>query len=165
MFNVLRRHEPVATDTIVSKIPAINGYTCAQIFNGRHSHVIDVFPMHSPKEFINALEDVIRKRGAIDKLISDRGTNEISKRAHHILHALVIADWQSEPHYQHQNHAERCWQFVKRAIHRTMNTSNAPPDMWYLCLDYVTYILNRLSTPSLNGPSDASSQYDQWSDP
>jgi hypothetical protein len=32
-----------------------------------------------------------------------------------------------------------------------MDTSNAPPDMWYLCLEYVTYILNRLSTPSLNG--------------
>jgi hypothetical protein len=32
-----------------------------------------------------------------------------------------------------------------------MDTSNAPPDMWYLCLEYATYILNRLSTPSLNG--------------
>jgi hypothetical protein len=32
-----------------------------------------------------------------------------------------------------------------------MDTSNAPPDMWYLCLEYVTYILKRLSTPSLNG--------------
>jgi hypothetical protein len=32
-----------------------------------------------------------------------------------------------------------------------MDTSNAPPDMWYLCLEYVTYILNWLSTPSLNG--------------
>jgi hypothetical protein len=68
LFNVLCRHEPVATDTIVSKIPAINGYTCAQIFVGRHSHIIDVFPMHtSPKEFVNTLEDVIRKRGSMDK--------------------------------------------------------------------------------------------------
>ncbi len=117
MFNVLRRHETVATATIVSKIPAINGYTCAQIFVGRHSHVIDVFPMHSPKEFVNTLEDVIRKRGAMDKLISDRGTNEISKQAHDILRALVISDWQSEPHYKHQSHAERRWQDVKRAIH------------------------------------------------
>jgi hypothetical protein len=69
IFNVLRRHEPVATDTIVSKIPAINGYTCAQIFVGGHSHVIDVFPIHSPKEFVkNTLEDLIRKHGAMDKL-------------------------------------------------------------------------------------------------
>jgi hypothetical protein len=158
MFNVLRRHEPVATDTIVSKIPAINSYTCAQIFVGHHSHVIGVFPMHSsPKEFVNTLEDVIRKRGAMDKLISHRGTNKISKRAHDIiLRALVIADWQSEPHYQHQNHAERRWQDVKRAIHHTMDTSNAPADMWYLCLEYVTYILNRLSTPSLNGQTPLS---------
>ena len=52
----------------------------AQIFVGRKSLVIDVCGMHSEKQFVNTLEDVIRKRGAMDKLITDSARIEISKR-------------------------------------------------------------------------------------
>jgi hypothetical protein len=54
---------------IVSAID--NGSTCVQIFVGRHSLVTDVYGMKSDKEFINSLEDNIRTRGAMSKLISD----------------------------------------------------------------------------------------------
>jgi hypothetical protein len=50
-----------------------------QIFVGCKSLVIDVFGMHNNAEFVNTLEDVIRKRGAMDKLISDSAKVEISK--------------------------------------------------------------------------------------
>ena len=49
--------------------------------------------------------DIICKRGAMDKLISGSAQVEIS--AKDILRALVIQDWQSGAHYQHQNIAER----------------------------------------------------------
>ncbi len=48
----------------------------AQVFVGRKSHVIDVYGMTSGKEFVNTLEDVIRKRGAMDKLVSDSATSQ-----------------------------------------------------------------------------------------
>ena len=150
-FNVPRRHEPVATDTITASITAVGGYTCAQIFVGRNSHVIDMYPMRSPKEFPGTLEDVIRQRGAMDMLISDNGQNEISKRVRQILRALVIKDWQSEPRYQHQNYAERQWQIVKRQTHVILDRSGAPGNLWFLCMEYVAFILNRLSTTSLDG--------------
>ena len=54
--------------------------------------------MKSDKQFANTLEDNIRTRGAMDKLISDRAQVEISKRVLDILRALFIDDWQSEPH-------------------------------------------------------------------
>ena len=149
MFNVDRRHEPVATDTISSTVLALGGYKYAQIFVGRKSCVVDVYPMKSSKEFVNTLQDVIRQRGAMDKLISDRASVEISKQVLDILRALVIQDWQSEPHYQHQNFAERHWQTMKRITHTIMDRTNAPPEMWLLCLQYVAYILNRMSLPSL----------------
>lgn len=67
MFNVSRRQESVATDTISSTVAALGNYKLAQIFIGRQSNVIDVYPMRSSDEFPNTLNDVIRKRGAMDK--------------------------------------------------------------------------------------------------
>ena len=63
MFNVLRRHEPVATDTVFAETPAIgtNGATHMQFFVGRKSLVIDVYVIHTSSEFKNTLEDVIAK--------------------------------------------------------------------------------------------------------
>jgi hypothetical protein len=71
-LNIHRRNKDVATDTVFSDTPAIyGGETCAQIFYGTTSHVTDVEPMKAQKQFVNALEDNITKRGAPNKLISD----------------------------------------------------------------------------------------------
>ena len=40
----------------------------AQLFIGRKSLIIDVYGMSTEKQFVNTLEDVNRKRGAMDKL-------------------------------------------------------------------------------------------------
>ena len=107
-FNVPRCCEPVATDTVYSDTPAIdNGATSAQIFVGVDSLVLDVFGMKSDKQFVNTLEDVICKWGAMDKLISDRAQVEVSKKVLDILRNLFVQDWQSEPYHEHQNPAER----------------------------------------------------------
>ncbi len=113
--NVWRRNEPVATDTIFAEVAAVgtNGMKMCHIFVGRQSMVIDVFGMHSNAEFVNTLEDVIRKRGAMDKLLSDSARVEISKRVLDILRSLCIDNWQSEPEYQLQNYAERRWGNLK----------------------------------------------------
>ena len=71
-FNIPCRNEAVATDTIFSDTPTIDsGVTMAQIFIGKDSVVSDVYPMYSSKQFVNSLEDNIRFRGAISKLIND----------------------------------------------------------------------------------------------
>ena len=71
-LNVLRRHEPVATYTIFPDTPAVDsGVKQAQVFVGRDSWVADVYPMKSGKQFVNTLEDNMRRRGAMDKLLSD----------------------------------------------------------------------------------------------
>ncbi len=62
-----------------------DGSTCAQIFVGRESLVTDVYGMKTDKEFINTLEDNIRRQDAMDKLISDRAQVETSKKVQDIL--------------------------------------------------------------------------------
>ena len=110
-FNVRRRDEPVATDYIYSDTPAVDdGSTGAQIFVGTKSMVVDAYGCKTTGEFVNTLEDNIRRRGAMSKLISDSAAVEMSNRVQKILCAYIIDDWQSEPDNQHQNPAERHWQ-------------------------------------------------------
>ena len=80
VFNIPRRSEAVATDTIFSDTPAVDdGSTMAQFFCGRGTLVCDAYGIKSTKQFINTLSDNIRKQGAMDTLISDGGKYEISK--------------------------------------------------------------------------------------
>ena len=94
-----------------SNIPdACYGSTFSQIFVGTKTLVTDVYGMKTVKKFVNTLEDNIRKRGAIDKLISENSQSEISNRVKEILRAFFIDYWKSEPHYQYQNFSERRYQ-------------------------------------------------------
>ena len=71
-FNIPWRHEPVATDTGFSDTPAVDsGVKQAQAFVGRDTLVADAYPMKSGKQFVSTLEDNIRRRGAMDKLLSN----------------------------------------------------------------------------------------------
>ena len=80
VFNIPRHSEAVATDTIFSDTPAVDdGSTMAQFFCGHDTLVCDAYGIKSTKQFINTLSDNIRKRGAMDTLISDGGKYEISQ--------------------------------------------------------------------------------------
>jgi len=98
--------------------------------------------MKSDKQFVDMLEDNIRKRGAMDKLISDSAQVEISNKVKVFLRAYCIDDWQSEPHHQHQNYAEWRIQQLKSLINTIMDHVGAPTNTWFLCLQYVTSVLN-----------------------
>ena len=108
VFNIPRRNEAVATDTIFSDTPAINdGSTMAQFFVGRDTLVCDPYGIKSQKQFINTLYDNIRFRGAMTTLITDGGRYEISKKVADLLRNLFIKQHESEPYHQHQNKAEQ----------------------------------------------------------
>eukprot|EP00955_Chlamydomonas_euryale_P021967 231985-Chlamydomonas_euryale.AAC.1 len=150
VLNLPRRHEAVATDTIYGACPAIDGgATYAQLFVGRSSGVIDIYGMCNSKEFVNTLEDVIRKRGAMDKLISDNAQEETSRRVVDILRSLMIKSWQSEAHFQHQNYAERVWQRIKRYTNWYMNYRDVQPNCWLLCMQWVADVMNHTAEKSL----------------
>ena len=94
VFNIPRRSEAAATDTIFSDTPAVDdGSTMAQFFCGRDTLVCDAYGIKSTKQFINSLSDNIRKQGAMDTLISDGGKYEISKRITDLLRSLFIQDY------------------------------------------------------------------------
>ena len=152
VFNIPRRSEAVATDTIFSDTPAVDdGSTMAQFFYGCDTLVCDAYVIKSTKQFINTLSDNIRKRGAMDTLSSDGGKYEISKRVTDLLRSLFIQDYQSESYHQHQNKAENRFGLAKRYTNTVMNTSGYPACCWLLCLQYICVVLNHLASSTLQG--------------
>ena len=151
-LNVPRRHEAVATDTLFSDTPAVDsGVKQAQVFVGRDNLVADAYPMKSGKQFVNTLEDNIRRRGAMDKLLSDSAKTEISNKVMDILRAYRISNWHSEPYHQNQNPAEWRYRTIKSWTNTVMNRSGAPANCWLLCLIYVCYLLNHIACTALDG--------------
>lgn len=151
-LNVVRRNEDLATDTIFAKCPAIDsGVTMAQIFVGTTSKVIDVYPLKVESQFVNALEDVIRERGAPNRLISDSAKVETSLKVQTLLRTLYIGEWQSEPAHQHQNPAERTIQYLKTSCNTIMDRTGAPPELWLLALQYTASLLSHVFNDSIDG--------------
>ena len=152
VFNIPRHSEVVATDTIFSDTPTVDhGSTMAQFFCGHDTLVCDAYGIKSTKQLINTLSDNIRKRGAMDTLISDGGKYEISKQVTDLLHSLFIQDYQSEPYHQHQNKAENRFGLAKRYTNTVMNTSGCPACCWLLYLQVICVVLNHLASPTLQG--------------
>ena len=152
VFNIPRRNEPVATDTIFSDTPAINdGITMVQFFVGRDTLVCEAYGIKSQKQFISTLYDNIRFRGAMTTLITDGGRYEISKKVADLLRSLFIKQHESEPYHQHQNKAEQRYGVVKRYINTLMNLAGAPALCWLLCMLYVCHLLNATASPALGG--------------
>ena len=70
-------------------------------------------PNETDSAFVSTIKENIRKRGAMDKLISDCAKNETSKAVREVLRDYIINDYQSEPHHQHQNFVEGHWNTIK----------------------------------------------------
>ena len=151
-LNSPRRHEAVATDTVFSDTPAVgSGVKQAQVFVGRDTLVADAYPMESGKQFVNTLEDNIRRRGAMDKLLSDSANAEISNKVMDIPRVYHISNWHSELYHQNQNSAEWRYRTIKSWTNTVMNRSGAPANCWLLCLIYVCYLLNHIACTPLDG--------------
>src|SRR5210317_1955748 len=150
-LNVNRRDEPVATDTVYADTPDIeHGHKAAQFFVGTMSLVSDVYGVKTDAQFLQTLQDNVRKRGAMSKLVSDSAASEQSKAVQDYLRWLMIDDWQSEPRRQNQNPAERRYQDIKKLANRILDRTGAPNNMWLLALQYASFVYNHSAVKSLN---------------
>ena len=125
----------------------------AQIDVGKDFLLSDVQPMHSSKQFVNTLEDNIRFRGAMSKLISDCAQVEISNKVKDIIRMYHISSWHSEPYHHNQNPSKWCCRILKAWTNTILNRTGTPAISWLLCMNYVCYLFNHISRESLKGKS------------
>jgi hypothetical protein len=148
--NVSRRDEPVATDTIKSLVPAIDGgETYVQIFVGTRSLLSSIHGMKTPAQFPGVLTDEIIDHGAPTKLVSDSAQVKTSKEVCNVLCTYGVSAWQSEAYQQHQNPAEQRYQTVTRLCNVILDRTGAPAYCWLLCLMYVCFVLNNTYSTSI----------------
>ena len=114
----------------------------AQLYAGIKSEFLALFPMTSEKQVPETLEDFIRHHGAMRGLFSDNAKSELSTAVKQIQRMYCIADAQSEPHYQHQNYAERKIQDVKRLTNNIMDRVGCPACYWLLAMTFVIGLSN-----------------------
>jgi hypothetical protein len=157
-YNVHRWNESVATDTFFCDTPAHDdgilghaGATMAQLYVGKTSSKTVVYPMRLESDMSKTLEDLIRNHGAPNSLFSDNAKAQCGKRVLDILRLYGIKDFQSEPHHQHQNFAERKIGDTKRLTDAIMDRTGTQARFWLLCLLYVVFLLNHLSSDALGG--------------
>jgi hypothetical protein len=67
-----------------------------------------------------------------------------------VTRAFCINNWQSEPHQQHQNPAERRYQTIKNWTNRILDRTGAPAHTWLLALQHVCFLLNHMYNNKLN---------------
>ena len=63
--------ETVATDTYFANVKGTNGVTCAQVYYGLLSHMINVYGLKSERDGPDSYEDFIRHEGAPQALRRD----------------------------------------------------------------------------------------------
>ena len=105
--------------------------------------------MRTESQMPETLQDFIRQYGAPIGLFSDSAKVETGKVIKDILRHYAIKGMQSETNHQHQNYAERRIQEVKSTSNIILDRVNEPPHVWFLCMQYVVYLLNYLAVPSL----------------
>lgn len=80
-MNVFRTDEIVSTDPLFANAKSIyHGYTCAQVFFGLKSHMINVYDMKSKNNFPKVYKDFIREQGCPSALRRDNAKEEQVKR-------------------------------------------------------------------------------------
>ena len=107
--------------------------------------------MKTDAEFVNTLEDNIRERGAMDKLVFNRAQAKTFNKVKNILCHYEIKDWQLLPHFEHQNPVEQRYQTVKTYVNKILDRTNAPAYTWMLCLTYVCGLLAILACNAIGG--------------
>ena len=154
--NVNRINETVCTDTLFSDTPAHNdgipghgGATMAQLYVGRSSGHTKLYPMKTESQMHQTLEDYLRDEGAPNLLFSDNAKTQTGFKVHDILRLYKIKDFQSEPHQQNQNYAERRIGELKDHINQVMDRTNTPPKYWLLCALFLVSLLNVVASENI----------------
>ena len=134
-LNIHRLSEPVATDTFFANCKALGGETCAQVFYGIKSHMINVYPMKTESEGSLAYEDFLREEGCPTVLRRDNSQMQTSDLFTNICRHFCISDGFTEPHHPHQNPAENhAVRWIKQHAQTVMNITGAPAYVWTDCV-------------------------------
>ena len=148
--NRRRLREEVAMDTIFMANPGFCGSTCAQVFVGLMSRMINVYPMPSKAcgYVLKAYQDFMRYEGVPEGLHRDLAPEEKVEKIIDLNRQMMVRDTWSEQGHPNQNPAEALGvKPLKTGTEQLMNRTGAPPGAWPWAQKYIADINNHCATP------------------
>ena len=148
--NRRRLREEVALGTIFMASPGFCGSTCAQVFVGLMSRMINVYPMPSKAHgyVLKAYQDFMRYEGVPEGLHRDLAPEEKVGKIIDINRGMMVKDTWSGQGHPNQNPAEALGvKPLKTGTEQLMNRTGAPPGAWPWAQKYIADVNNHCSTP------------------
>ncbi len=142
-LNRPRLREKVATDTFFANCRGITGATCAQVFYGITTHVINIYGLPSESHAVGAYEDFLRSEGAPSTLRRDNSKVQTGLKFLELNRKYLVADEYTEPHHPQQNPAEmRAVKWIKEHTQILLDRQGAPPSLWLQAAQYLADLHN-----------------------
>ena len=142
--------EEAAMDTIFMKTPGYDGSTCAQVFVGLMSRMINVYPMPSKASgyMLKSYEDFMRYEGVPEGLHRDLAPKEKIDKIIDLNRQMMVKDSWSEPGHPNENPAEALGvNPLKKGVEQLMNRTGADSGAWPWAYKYIAQINNICATP------------------
>ena len=150
-LNRTRLAEVISTDTLFSSVRAFGGATCAQVFYGLRSHVINVYGQRKESDFYDSYRDFMRDEGIPSGLRRDLARTEKSQKVTELNREYLVEDQWSEAYNQQQNPVEsQAIKYLKEHNEILLDRSGAPPEAWLHSLIYLAQIHNICSDETLD---------------
>ena len=137
-------------DTIFMKTTGYDGSTCAQVFVGLISRMINVYPMPSKASgyILKSYQDFMRYEGVPEGLHRDLAPEEKVDKIIDLNRQMMVKDTWSEQGHPNENPAEALGVApLKKGIQQLMNRTGAPDEAWPWACKYIAQVNNICATP------------------
>ena len=138
------------SDTFFPTVHTMNGDTCSQIFIGKSTDYMKVYPMKKQSHSFRALQDFTRKVGIPRGIKTDNATTEVGLHWTNYCRNHRIDTSFTEPHSPWQNYAEHGIGDLGRMVSRCMSKFNVPLNRHYWCQKWCCDVRNHLASRKLN---------------
>ena len=148
--NRRRLREEVAMDTIFMKTTGFDGSTCAQVYVGLMSRMLNVYPMPSKASgyILKSYQDFMRYEGVPEGLHRDLAPEEKVDKIIELNRQMMVKDSWSEQGHPNENPAESLGvNPLKKGMEQIMNRTGADSGAWPWACKYIAQINNICATP------------------
>jgi len=130
-------------DTLFSSCQGVTGQSCAQVFYGMSSYMMNVYGMCSKVEVPNIYKDFICEEGILSILHRDGAKKQASEKMAAINRDFIVKDSFPKPHSPWQNPVKaRAIHWLKDTSHVLMDCQGAPYIVWLQAMEYMADIHN-----------------------
>ena len=148
-FKWKRLNDEFHSDTFFPSVNTNQGHTCSQLFIGKDTDYMDVYPMRTESQSYSALQDFGRKVGIPRIIKTDNAKTEVGTKWTNWCRTYMVDTKFTEPMHPWQNRAERAIGDLGTMVKRCHRAFNAPLSRHHWCQKWCKDVRNILASRKL----------------